>query len=116
MVVVENLLRTLQIEVVVRIFAPRQVHHRLQIVHLHAVFRSLRVEHVEFVEFLEEHFLDILRPVLAKRFRLKLVAFGRTVTVAQLFLDVLDLLLQEVLTLLLVDVLARLGADVLSEL
>ena len=115
-VAVKDFLCTLQIEVVVCVFSPRQIHHRLQVVHLHAVLRSLRVEHVELVEFLEEHLLNVFRPLLAECLYFEVVTLRRAVAVAQFFLDVLDLLLQEVLALLFVDVFARLGSNVLTQL
>ena len=115
MVVVEHAPRTLQVEVVLCVFAPRQCNHRLQIVVLYAVLRTLRVEHVEFVKFLAESLCNVLRPVLLSRFLLKLLAFRRTFASAKFLLYVLNLLLQEVFALLLVEILAGLCADILLQ-
>ena len=87
----------------------------MQIVQLHAVFRSLRIEHVELVEFFVEGLLNLLVPFAGAGFLEQLLPFGRAFTIAQFLLDVLDLLLQEILTLLLVEVFAGTGTDVLLQ-
>ena len=115
MVAVEYALCTLQVEIVLGILAPRQIDHCLQIVELNAVVGALRIEHVELVEFLSEHLLHVFAPKLCLGFLFQFLALGRTLTVAQFLLDILNLLLQEVLTLLLVEVFASLRAYVLLE-
>ena len=105
-VAVEYALCTLQVEVVLGVFTPRQIDHCLQIVELNAVVGTLRIEHVELVEFLSEHLLHVFAPELCLGFLFQFLALGRSLTVAKFLLYVLDLLLQEVLTLLLVEVFA----------
>ena len=78
----------------------------MQIVQLHAVFRPLWIEHVEFVEFFVEGLLNLLVPFAGTGFLEQFLTFGRAFAIAQFLLDVLDLLLQEILTLLLVEVFA----------
>ena len=114
-VVVENALCSFQVEIVLGIFAPRQSDHCLQIVELYAILRTLRVEHIELVEFLTENLCNILRPVLLSRFLLKFLAFWRTFASAKFLLDVLNLLLQKVFALLFVEILASLCADILLQ-
>ena len=106
MVAVEDAFGAFQVEVVGRKFAPRQFHHRLQIVQLHTVLGTLLMQQVELVDFLAERLAHLLGPLL---FLGSFDEFGplwRTLAVAQLLLDVLDLLLQEIFALLFVDVLA----------
>ena len=114
-VMVEDFLRSLQLEVVLGIFAPWQLHHLLQIVQLNAVLRTLRIEHVESVEFLVEHLSHLLRPVLLLSLFHEAFLLRRAVTAAELLLDVLYLLLQEILFLLLVQVLSCLVPDAVSD-
>ena len=115
-VVIKNLLRTLQVEVVVGVFAPRKAHHRLQIVQLHAIFRTLRVEHVQLVQLFGEHLFNLVGPYFLIGLHEQFKAFRASFSVAQLLLDVLDLLLKEVFSLLLINLLTRLRADVLFQL
>ena len=115
MVAVEYALCTLQVKIVLGVLAPRQIDHCLQIVELNAVVGALWIEHVELVEFLAEHFLHVVAPELCLSLFFQLLALGRTLTVAQFLLDVLNLLLQEVFTLLFVEVFASLRAYVLLE-
>ena len=63
-VLVQDLLRTLQVEVVFRIFIPGQVHQRLQIVQLHIEVGTLRIQIVQLVGFLIEEALHLHRPFL----------------------------------------------------
>ena len=61
-VLVQDALGTLQVEVILGIFVPGQVHQRLQVVQLHVEVGTLRVQVVEFVGFLIEHLSDLHRP------------------------------------------------------
>ena len=82
---------------------------------LDAVVRTLWVEGVEFVEFFVEHVLHVLVPFFLPSLAQQFHTLGRALAVAEFFLDVLDLLLQEVFALLLVDVLTGAAADVLFQ-
>ena len=110
-VAVQYLLRTAQVQVVLRIFAPGQSHQRLQVGQLHVVVGRVRVHLVQFLYLLIEELLDVLGPLLLGGLLQQLLLLGR-VLVAHLGLQVLDLLLQEVVPLLFVDVVARLVANV----
>ena len=112
MVLVEYPLGPAQVEVVLGIFAPGQVHHRLQVVQQHIEVGALRIQVVQLVGFLVEVFGHLIRPFLVLGLLQQLGLLGRRLAVGYLRLQVLDLLLQEVVALLLVDVLARLVADV----
>ena len=107
-VLVKNAFRTLQVKVVLGIFIPRQIDHRLQIVHLYTVIRALRIQRVQLVQFSLESLGDLVRPFLVPCLVDQFLLVGCGVTVAQFLLDVLDLLVQEVFTLLLVKILPRL--------
>ena len=115
MVVVEHASGTFQVEVVAGIFVPRQVYQRLQIGKLYAVFGALWVEHIQLVQLLIKHFCCLLAPFALAGLFFQLFAFGRASRSAQLFLNVLNLLLQEVFALLLVKVFARFRAYRLSQ-
>ena len=112
MIVVEYLLGTLQVQVVLSIFAPGQSYERLQIGELHVELRTLGIQVVELVGFLVEGLVHFGRPFLQGSLLQQFVFLGRRLTVSHLSLHVLDLLLEEVVTLLLVDVLTGLVADV----
>ena len=116
MVLVQYTLGALQVQVVFRIFVPGQRYHRLQVVHLDAVVGTLRVQHVQLVELFHEGALHLVAPQLLAGLLHQFQTLRRTFAAAQLFFQVLYLLLKEVLALLLVDVLARADADVLLQL
>ena len=110
-VAVQNLLGTLQVEVVLRIFTPRQPHQRLQIGQLNVEVGRVLVHLIQLLQFLIEVLLYLLRPQLFLGLLQQVLLLGRTL-VAHLGLQVLDLLLQEVVTLLFVDIVTCLVADV----
>ena len=112
MIVVEYLLCSLQVQVVLCIFAPGQSDNRLQIGQLYVELRTLWIQVVQLVCFLVEGFVHLCRPFLLGSLLQQFVFLGRRFAVPHLCLHVLDLLLQEVVTLLLIDILTRLIADV----
>ena len=63
-VLVEDLLRTLQVEVVLGVFVPGQTDERLQIGELHVELRRLRVQVVQLLAFLVEHLTGLTVPFL----------------------------------------------------
>ena len=107
-VLVKNAFRTLQVKVVLGIFIPGQIDHRLQIVHLYTVIRALRIQCVQLVQLLLKGLGNIIRPLLGLGLFYQFLLVGGGITVTQFLLDVLDLLVQEVFTLLLVKILPRL--------
>ena len=111
MVAVQYLLRTLQVQIVLGIFAPRQVDQRLQVGQLYVKVGRIWIHLIQLLQLLVEELLDLLRPLLVGSLLQQFLLLRRTF-VAHLCLQVLDLLLQEVVALLLVDVVARLVADV----
>ena len=78
MVVVEDATGTFQVEVVLGIFTPGQAYELLKIVDLHTVFRTLWVQHVEFVKLLFEEFGHLGGPFLVFGFLLQLMLLSRT--------------------------------------
>ena len=111
-VLIEDFLRTLQVQVVLRVFAPRQADEGLQIVQLHVEIGTLWIQVVQFVGLLIEHLTHLIRPFLSLGLTQQFALLGCRLAIAHLRLQILDLLLEEVVTLLLVDVLTRLVADV----
>ena len=107
-VLVKNAFRTLQVKVVLGIFIPGQIDHRLQIVHLYTVIRALRIQRVQLVQLLLKGLGNIIRPLFGLGLFYQFLLVGGGITVTQFLLDVLDLLVQEVFTLLLVKILPRL--------
>ena len=111
MVLVENLLGMRQAEVILGVFAPRQIYQRLQIVELDRVVWALRMDVVEFGQLFLENLLGCLVPFLGLRLFEQLLLFRTAFAFAQLFLDVLDLLLQVIFLLLFVEIKLRLVSD-----
>ena len=111
-ILVEYLLGTLQVQVVLCIFAPGKTDEGLQIVQLYIELGTLRIQVVEFVSLFEEHFTHLVGPFLVFGLAEQLTLLRRRLAVAHLGLQVLNLLLQEVVALLLVDVLTSLVSDV----
>ena len=111
MVAVQYLLGTLQIQVVLGIFAPRQIDQRLQVGQLHVEVGRVGIHLIQLLQLFVEELLYLFRPLLLGSLLHQFLLLGRAL-VAHLCLQVLDLLLQEVVALLLVDVIARLVADV----
>ena len=113
---VENALRTLEVQVVLGVLAPWQRHIGLQVVELHTIIRTLGVKYVEFFQLFLKDFSHFARPFLIAGFLFELSLLGRAFATAQLFLDVLDLLLQEVLALLFVELFTRLHTNLIAQL
>ena len=111
MVTVQSALRTLQVEIVSRVFSPGKVDHGLQVIQLYAVLRTLWIVHLQLLQLFVKGVAHLGRPFLFLGFRFQITAFGRTLAVAQFLFDVLDLLLQEVFALLFIQVLARFRAN-----
>ena len=111
MVAVQYSLCALQVQVVLRVFSPRQSYQRLQVGQLHVEVGRIGIHLVQLLQLLVEEFLHLLRPLLVGSLLQQFLLLRRAL-VAHLCLQVLDLLLQEVVALLLVDVVARLVADV----
>ena len=114
-VAVENPSSAVQVEVVLRILVPRQRNDCLQISHLHAVVRALRIEVVELLHLLVEEFPRLFRPFLGLRLLHELLALRTTALVAEFLLNVLYLLVEEVVALLSVQVLMRFLPDILHQ-
>ena len=112
MVGIEHFLCSVQVQIVYSIFVPWQSHHSLQVCKLHAVFRTLRVQHIQFVKFFVERVGNILAPRLVFSLVNQLFLFRRAFARTEFLLNVLYLLLQEVFPLLLVNVFSCLGAYV----
>ena len=111
MVAVQYLLGALQIHIVLRIFAPRQVDQRLQVVQQYVEVGRVLVQLIQFLSLLVEELLNVLRPFLLFGLLQQFLLLRGTL-VAHFGLQVLDLLLQEVVTLLLVNIITRLVADI----
>jgi hypothetical protein len=116
MVVVEPFAGVLEVEVVLRAFAPGKLQHELQVVHLHRVLRHGGVQPFELVELLVEQLADLLAPLLGFGLLAHAGDLGFVVVAAQLLLDGAYLLLEVVLLLLLVYVLFDLALDLVLEL
>ena len=112
MVLIENLLGTLQVQVILRIFAPRQTDEGLQIVQLDVELRTLRIQVVELIGLLIKDLAYLIRPLLVLCFTEQLTLLRCRLTIAHLCLQVLDLLLQEIVSLLFIDILTSLVSDV----
>ena len=107
-VLVQYALGALDVQVVLGVLVPGQGDHGLQVGELHAVLGALGIEHLQLVQLLHEGGVHLLGPLLGLGLLVELLALGAAVVVAQLLLDVLQLLLQEVLALLGVQVVAGL--------
>ena len=112
MVFVQNLFGMFETQVIYGAVIPRQIYHCLQVVDLCGIVRTLRMQGVESLEFLIEYFLYILIPIFALGFLKNLFLLWAHIVSAELFLDVLELLLQEVFTLLFVQIILCFLADV----
>ena len=115
MVAVENATGTLQVEVVFGIFAPGQAYELFEIVDLYAVFRTLSIEHIEFVKLFFEEFGNLIGPFLVLGFLFQFTLLSGATVRAELFADILHLLLQEILLLLLVKILVCLLPDLVFQ-
>jgi len=115
-VLVEHFLSAFEVKIVLCVQSPRQGGHLLQVVELHAVFRTLRVEHVELVQFLVKGLGNFLGPLHVLGFFQQLMLLGRPLAASQFLFDVLHLLLQEIFFLLLIEVFAGFLVNLVSEL
>ena len=79
---------------------------------MYVEIRTLGVEVVKFVAFLTEGLGYFLRPFLILCLLEQFLFLRRTFTIADLGLQILDLLLEEVVALLFVDVLTGLVTDI----
>ena len=113
-VLVQDLLGMLQVQVVLRIFTPRQVQHELDIVVLDAVVRRGRVVFLQTRHLLVEDGPDFLGPFLRVRALAQFREFLALVH-AELLLDGPELVVQVVFPLLLVDVALDLLVDLLLD-
>ena len=77
MVAVEYFLSPLYVDVLWRVFSPRQVNECLKIGEMHVIVRALRAYLVKFVKFIIEEFLYFLRPFLVLRLHQEFLLFGR---------------------------------------
>ena len=107
-VLVQYALGALDVQVVLGVLVPGQGDHGLQVGELHAVLGALGIEHLQLVQLLHEGGVHLLGPLLGLGLLVEFLPLGAAVVVAQLLLDVLQLLLQEVLALLGVQVVAGL--------
>ena len=103
-VTVEHSFCVLDIEVVFGVFVPRNVEQGVEVVVLYAVVGSLRIETFQFVQFLDEDVVHLVRPFLGQPSGVEFLNI-RVVTVAQFLLNVAHFLLQEIVALLFIDVL-----------
>ena len=101
-VAVENAARMAQIAVVGRRFAPRERNHGVQISERNAVVRTAGVEAFQFLYLLFKQHAHVFRQGQLGCFRTELGTFA-LFAVAQLVLDVFQLLLEEIFFLLLVN-------------
>ena len=116
-IAVQNLLGVVHVVVIVRINAPRQLQHRVQIIELGGVIRREHMHVLEPFDFFLELLSHALVPFLFLCPRAQfLYSLFVVVVVAQVFFDGLHLLLQEILPLPLVDFLggtaAHIGLDI----
>ena len=120
MVAIEFLLSRRYVGVVFGAFVPRKSHNRLKILKLHIIVRRLNVDAVQLRKFFIKDIAYLLAPMLLRSLfpevRDIFLTDTRLVFVAQLCLDVLNLLTQEVLPLLLVEVASSLVLNLSLEL
>ena len=114
-VAVENLLRMLEVKVVLRHLAPRQVKHELYVVVLDAVVRRGRIVLLQLGQLLLELLANGLRPLLGLRLRAEPLEFLLLVH-SKLLLDGTELIVKVIFPLLLVDVALDLLVDLLLDL
>ena len=113
---VKDLLRPLEVEVILTEDTPRQLEDRAQILHLDREVGALRIEALSLTKLLLIDLSDGFAPelfltLLAKLFDL-VISAGAS---AELLLDGTHLLLEEVLTLLLIHLTARAIEDLLTQ-
>ena len=114
MVFVQHLFGIGYVDDVVRINIPRKCQQSLKVSQLHVVVRRLRVDPFQFAYFFFESFAHFASPFLvaglfSQFFHLVILS------VAQLVLNILDLLLQEIFTLLAIQIFASTHLDILFE-
>ena len=111
MILIQNLLSSLQIQIISGIFTPGKTYERLKIIQKYIEFRTLRIQIVQLVGFLKKSLTDLCRPFFSFCL-LQQFIFLRRRFVTHLCLHVLNLLLQEVVALLFINILTSLVTDV----
>ena len=101
----------IQVKIVCRIGFPWQTDNGLYILHLHRIIRRLRMQALQLMKFFVENLGNGLRPYLISCFVLQLLYIPIIHAATQLFLDRLDLLLQEIFLLLLINIFLRFHLD-----
>ena len=114
MISFQYLMCSFQIEVIFRVFIPRQIQHQIQIIQLNGILCALRVHATKFIQFLIEHFLDTVIPffILAAFTHLKNILF--LWIISKFVLNSAHLLMQEILALLLVHIQANFGLNFIT--
>ena len=100
-----------QIEIVRRIGFPRQIDDCLHILHLHRIIGRLRMQALQLPHLFLKSLCHGSRPFLDKSLIFQVLDFPVIGISTQLFLDGLDLLLQEIFLLLLVQILLGFHLD-----
>ena len=114
MVVVQHLFGILHVQVVLRVNAPRQIGHRLQVSELRLVFGHLRIHALQFFHFARKHGLHLIRHYATGQFFLQ-VESVRSFIIAQFTLNLLHLLAQEKVLLLFIEFIPRTHLDIMFE-
>ena len=114
-VLIQHLLRILQVEIVIRNLTPWEVQHELDIVVLDAVVRRARIISLELCHFLLENLLHLRWPEFFFRTSAKLCKLLHIIH-SQLFLNGLELIVEVIFPLLLVDFRLDLLIDLLLDL
>ena len=114
-VLVQDALGFLEVEVVLRVFAPGEGDKRLEISQLDIIVGRLRIQLVQFVQLSVESLVHFLAPLLVLGFLLQFLPLRTALARPEFFLDVLNLLLEEVLALLFVNVNLGLCLDVVLQ-
>ena len=115
MVFVEHGLCVVKVEVIEGFLFPRQIQHQVHIVGLHTVFRTLGIHALQFQDFFVKRLFGVGRPFHGFGAQLALGDFLCLGVVAEFFLDLLQLLIEEILALLLIEFAFNLGLDVALE-
>ena len=111
-VAVQYALRSVQVQVILCIFAPREVNDLLQVCQLRIVVGTVDIQLVQALHFLIENSFCLLGPFLFLCFLQQCLFLGAAFIVAQLLVDILQLLAQEVFALLIVDGMLCLVVDI----
>ena len=100
MVTVEHTLSMVQVEIVIRIFIPRQINHLLQVCKLSIIVGTLNMQLVQAFHFFLKDTLCLLAPLLFQSLLTQSCLFRSPFLASQLLIDALELLTQEVFFLL----------------